>query len=283
MIQFRDVTKVYRKTGTALEALNLSFEEGEFAFITGPSGAGKTTLLKLLYAAERPSSGEVLIEGRSISRLHPRSVPWLRRNMGVVLQDFRLLPRRTVAENVSLALEVCGLKQAEINNRVHTALDRVGLGNMAGRLPTELSGGEQQRTAIARAIVNEPSIVLADEPTGNLDQELSFDIMGLLVDLCREKGATILVATHDRNQLDAWDVREVQLADGRLMDDVLPATASPRRGDADGERADVSEEDGQETEDNEATPAEAKSDQDAPEAHDEDWQAGGDRGEEASM
>lgn len=281
MIQFRDVTKVYRKTGTALEALDLSFDEGEFAFITGPSGAGKTTLLKLLYAAERPSSGEVLIEGRAISRLHPRSVPWLRRNMGVVIQDFRLLPRRTVGENVALALEVCGLKQAEIQQRVHAALDRVGLGDMVHRLPTELSGGEQQRTAIARAIVNEPSIILADEPTGNLDQELSFDIMGLLVDLCHEKRATILVATHDRNQLDAWDVREVQLADGRLVGDVLAdekANGTNRRPTTEVEEAEAGQQ--PQAQDDPTTHQEERPDS-RPE--DEDGKAQEELGEEASI
>ncbi len=216
MIRFHNVTKHYGRTGMALEKVDLAFQQGEFAFITGRSGAGKTTLLKLLYAAEHPTHGDVLLEGRSVARLHPSSVPWLRRNMGIVVQDFRLLPRRSIFENVALPLEVCGVKRGELRPRVRQALARVGLEGMGKRRPGELSGGEQQRVAIARAIVNRPSILLADEPTGNLDHYLSSDIMDLLVGICRDQGATVLVATHDQDQVKRHDFREVHLRGGRI-------------------------------------------------------------------
>jgi len=221
MIRFVDVTKTYGSISAtaALESVSLEFEAGEFAFITGPSGAGKSTLLKLVYAAERPTRGDVLVENRSVGRLHPRSVPYLRRNLGVVFQDFELLPRRSVYDNVALALEVCGVGRDEIDRRVRDVLAKVGLGRKAERRPGELSGGEQQRAAIARALVNEPSIVLADEPTGNLDEALSGDILGLLRTLCDEGGATVLVATHDPVLLAEPDSRIVLLEQGRVVAD----------------------------------------------------------------
>ena len=219
MIEFRDVTKRYGSHGTALERVELSFEPGEFAFVIGPSGAGKSTLLKMVYAAERPTLGDVLIEGRSVARLHPRSVPFLRRNLGVVFQDYKLLPRRTVRDNVALALEVCGLSRSEVRARTNEALDKVGLGRLADRLPGELSGGEQQRAAIARAIANRPSILLADEPTGNLDEKLSHEIFELLAELNATEGATVLVATHDLTEVAHWDYRAVRLDAGRVLDE----------------------------------------------------------------
>ena len=218
MIEFRNVTKHYGRLGTALEGLDLTVDTGEFVFITGPSGAGKSTLLKLLYAAERPTSGDVLVEGRSVARLHPRSVPFLRRNLGVVFQDFKLLPKRTVRANVSLALEVTGTARAEVDRRVDEVLDRVGLLRLSARRPGELSGGEMQRVAIARAVVGKPSLVLADEPTGNLDAALTHDIFELLVDLHREDGTTVLVATHDTVELAQWDFRRVRLEEGRVVE-----------------------------------------------------------------
>jgi len=227
MIRFQNVTKHYGRTGMALEKISLAFDQGEFAFITGRSGAGKTTLLKLLYAAEHPTHGDVLLEGRSVARLHPSSIPWLRRNMGIVVQDFHLLPRRSIFENVALPLEVCGVKRAEIRPRVNLALTRVGLEGMGKRTPSELSGGEQQRVAIARAVVNRPSILLADEPTGNLDHYLSSDIMDLLVGICTDQGATVLVATHDREQVARYNFREVQLHGGRIKTDRRPKAPSP--------------------------------------------------------
>jgi cell division transport system ATP-binding protein len=220
MIEFREVTKRYGRFGTALERIDLRIERGECVFITGASGAGKSTLLKLLYAAERPTTGDVLVEDRSVSRLHPRSVPYLRRNLGVIFQDFKLLPRRTVFENVALALEVCGTRPREIKERVSAVLERVGLAGHADRLPGELSGGEQQRAAVARAIVGEPSIVLADEPTGNLDEGLTHDIFELLVSLNRDEGTTVLVATHDLVEAARWQARRVVLDGGRMVEDV---------------------------------------------------------------
>ncbi len=228
MIRFQNVTKHYGRTGMALEKISLAFEQGEFAFITGRSGAGKTTLLKLLYAAEHPTHGDVVLEGRSVARLHPSSIPWLRRNMGIVVQDFHLLPRRSIFENVALPLEVCGVNRAEIGPQVNLALTRVGLEGMGKRTPGELSGGEQQRVAIARAVVNRPSILLADEPTGNLDHYLSSDIMDLLVGICTDQGATVLVATHDQEQVARYNFREVQLHAGRIKADRRPKAPAPR-------------------------------------------------------
>ncbi len=218
MIEFKEVTKRYGRFGTALEGIDLTIERGQFVFVTGSSGAGKSTLLRLLYAAEQPTTGDVLVEGRSVARLHPRSVPFLRRNLGVVFQDFKLLPARTVFENVALPLEVTGTSSGEIARRVREVLERVGLGGRGDRRPGELSGGEQQRVAIARAIVGRPSIVVADEPTGNLDAELTHEIFELLVGLHTEDETTVLVATHDTVELDRWsDFRRVRLRDGRLV------------------------------------------------------------------
>lgn len=226
MIEFRDVTFRYGNHGVALERIDLRFDAGEFAFVTGPSGAGKSTLLKLLYAANRPTVGEVCIEERSVGRLHPRSVPFLRRNLGVVFQDFKLLPRRTILENVSLPLEVCGLPRKEVLDKASAALRKVGLGKAIDRRPGELSGGEQQRAAIARAIANTPSILLADEPTGNLDDALSHEIFELLANLRTSEGATVLVATHDLAEVARWPFRHIVLRDGRVEED-RPATDAP--------------------------------------------------------
>jgi cell division transport system ATP-binding protein len=226
MIEFTDVTLRYGTQGIALERIDLFFEAGEFAFITGPSGAGKSSLLKLLYAAERPTVGDVTIEGRSVGRLHPRSVPFLRRNLGIIFQDFKLLPRRTVLENVCLPLEVCGLKRSDVLDRSKSALRKVGLAKAFDRLPGELSGGEQQRAAIARAVANKPSIILADEPTGNLDEALSHEIFELLVGLQTSEGATILAATHDLAEVARWPLRHIKLRDGRVEQDT-PASNGP--------------------------------------------------------
>jgi cell division transport system ATP-binding protein len=195
----------------------LQIERGEFVFFTGPSGAGKSTLLRLLYAAERVDSGRILFMGREVGRLRPDSVPYLRRNIGIVFQDFKLVANWSVWQNVALPLEVVGLPQRLIRTRVGEVLERVGLSGRGEDAAAVLSGGEQQRVAIARAIVCEPALVLADEPTGNLDPQLAIDILGLLEDI-HETGVTVLFATHDRSLLDVRSHRVVVLDEGKAMD-----------------------------------------------------------------
>ena len=224
MIRLDHVTRRYDGAQRpALDDVSLAFDSGEFVFVTGASGAGKSTLLRLLYAAEQPDLGDVFIEERSIARLHPSSIPYLRRNLGVVFQDFKLLPSRSLFANVALALEVCGQPRSVIGHKVERMLGRVGLEGLGERLPGSLSAGEQQRAAIARALVNEPSIVLADEPTGNLDTNLSAEILDLLAEVAEERAATVLVATHDMVQVATRAVREVRLEAGRVIADLRPS------------------------------------------------------------
>jgi cell division transport system ATP-binding protein len=217
LLVFEDVHKAYRADAPVLRGLRLSIERGEFVFFTGPSGAGKSTLLRLLYAAESVDSGRILFMGRDVGRLRPESVPYLRRNIGVVFQDFKLINNWEVCENVALPLEVLGVPPRIIRTRVGEVLERVGLGGRGGDAAGILSGGEQQRVAIARAIVCEPALVLADEPTGNLDPQLAIDILGLLEDI-NETGVTVLFATHDRSLLDVRPHRVVVLDEGKAMD-----------------------------------------------------------------
>jgi cell division transport system ATP-binding protein len=200
-----------------LRGTNLLVERGEFVFITGPSGAGKSTLLRLVYAAEQADDGRILFLGRDIARLTPESIPVLRRNMGVVFQDFRLVPTWTVYDNVAIPLDILGLPSRLIRTRVGEVLERVGLAGRGGDRAQVLSGGEQQRVAIARAIVGEPAIILADEPTGNLDPQLAIDILGLFEEI-HETGTTILFATHDRSLLEIRAHRIIVLDEGRAID-----------------------------------------------------------------
>jgi cell division transport system ATP-binding protein len=217
LLVFEDVHKAYRPDAPVLRGLCLVIERAEFVFFTGPSGAGKSTLLRLLYAAEQVDSGRILFMGRDVGRLRADSVPYLRRNVGIVFQDFKLVPNWSVWENVALPLEVLGVSSRLIRTRVGEVLERVGLGGRGDCLARVLSGGEQQRVAIARAIVCEPALVLADEPTGNLDPQLAVDILGLFEDI-HQTGVTVLFATHDRSLLDLRARRVVVLDEGKATD-----------------------------------------------------------------
>ncbi|MER5673831.1 cell division ATP-binding protein FtsE [Pseudonocardia alni] len=219
MIELRDVTKRYPASGRpALDRVSATVGAGEFVFLIGPSGSGKSTLLRLLLREDVPTSGSILIDGLDVAGLPRRKVPKLRQRIGCVFQDFRLLPKRTVAGNVAFALEVLGRKPSEIRIAVPELLEMVGLQGKAERLPHELSGGEQQRVAIARASVNRPPLLLADEPTGNLDPETGREIMQVLERINRA-GTTVLMATHDSSIVDAMRRRVIELADGRVLRD----------------------------------------------------------------
>jgi cell division transport system ATP-binding protein len=229
VIQTFHVSKVYeRGDQPALHDISIEIEKGEFVFLTGPSGAGKTTLLKLVFAAEKPTAGQILVNGRNIAKLKPRQIPYLRRQVGVVFQDFKLIPTRTVHENVAYALEVIGLPEKEIRRRVYHVLKGVGLFHKANVLPPKLSGGEQQRVAIARALVNDPVLLLADEPTGNLDEEITKEVMSLL-ESANARGTTVIVATHDKGLIDGYKKRVIHLKRGIVQDHTSPPASSARR------------------------------------------------------
>ncbi|MFE6926159.1 cell division ATP-binding protein FtsE [Nocardia sp. NPDC057663] len=219
MITMRNVTKSYKtSTRPALDNVSVEVDKGEFVFIIGPSGSGKSTFMRLLLKEEAPTAGEIRVADFRVDRLPGRKVPKLRQRIGCVFQDFRLLQQKTVEQNVAFALEVIGKRQQFIERTVPEVLDMVGLGGKGNRLPSELSGGEQQRVAIARAFVNRPLVLLADEPTGNLDPDTSADIMSLLERINRT-GTTVLMATHDNHIVDAMRRRVVELDHGRLVRD----------------------------------------------------------------
>ncbi|WP_129667379.1 cell division ATP-binding protein FtsE [Phytoactinopolyspora endophytica] len=219
MIRFDNVTKVYpTQSGPALESLTMEVERGEFVFLVGPSGSGKSTFLRLVLKEDKPSDGRIRVAGKDLHRLSNWKVPHLRRRIGTVFQDFRLLPNKTVFENVAFALQVIGKSRRQISRDVPAVLDLVGLDGKQDRMPDQLSGGEQQRVAVARAFVNRPLILLADEPTGNLDPATSVGIMKLL-DRINRTGTTVVMATHDQSIVDQMRKRVVQLEHGRLVRD----------------------------------------------------------------
>jgi len=221
-IRMFHVSKSYLAGTFALRDVSIELAKGEFVFLTGPSGAGKTSLLRLIFGAERPSEGQIVVLGRNIARLGESAVPPLRRRIGVVFQDFKLLPRRTVEENVALALQVTGTPPRETRARVFAILKQLGLQHRRYHHPLSLSGGEQQRVAIARALVNEPQILLADEPTGNLDPELTVEIMDLIASAAL-RGTTVVVATHELEIVRRYGKRAVRLEGGRIVEDTRPS------------------------------------------------------------
>lgn len=219
MIEFDDVTMIYKRGAQpALSHVTATIERGEFAFLVGKSGSGKSTFMSLIYRENRPTSGNITVVGKRVNTLSRWRVPHLRRQIGTVFQDFRLLERKTVYDNVALAMQVIGRPRSAIKKDVPAVLEMVDLGDKGGRLPHELSGGEQQRVAIARAMVNRPQILLADEPTGNLDPRTSLGIMRLL-DRINRAGTTVLMATHDDEIVDQMRKRVIELKDGRVIRD----------------------------------------------------------------
>ncbi len=216
MIQMYHVYKSFAAHAPALEDITFRVEAGEFVFLTGPSGAGKTTLLRLLYAAERPERGHIIVNGRNVTRLSRRRIAEFRRSIGIVFQDFKLLPTKTAFENVAFAQRVLAIPERLIRRRVSEVLARVGISQKKDALPQQLSGGEQQRVALARALVNEPALILADEPTGNLDDVLAQEILALLYEVNAD-GTTVLVATHDRKLVASAPGRVLTLEHGRLQ------------------------------------------------------------------
>jgi cell division transport system ATP-binding protein len=216
MIRAYHVTKRYGDVH-ALRDVTVKLAKSEFCYVTGPSGAGKTTMLKMLYGAIQPTEGKLLVGGVDVSRLSSRRLPYLRRNIGIVFQDFKLIPTRTLSENVGLALEVLGTTRDVINRRVNAVLGIVGLRGRGHEYPTTLSGGEQQRVAVARAIVNDPSILLADEPTGNLDGAMAIEVMEILQAI-NLRGTTVMVATHDTGLMNRFPFRKLRFEAGRLVD-----------------------------------------------------------------
>ena len=218
MIEFTNVEKTYEQGNTALNGVNMQIDDGEFCFLVGPSGSGKSTIIKLITGELRPTKGLVHVNGYSLERIRTREIPYLRRTVGVVFQDFRLIANKTVYENVAFAMRVIGARPKEIRERVPYVLELVGLENKKDRHPGEMSGGEQQRLAIARALVNNPSTIIADEPTGNLDPARSFEIMSLLEEI-NNLGTTVLVVTHEKDLVETFSKRVIAIDDGMVVSD----------------------------------------------------------------
>jgi cell division transport system ATP-binding protein len=219
----QDVWKTYPNGVMAVNGISIYIKKGEFVYVVGPSGAGKSTFIKMMYREEKPTRGEITIDGKDLSKIKEKNIPYLRRNMGVVFQDFKLLPNLTVFENVAFAMEVIEESKENIRKRVMEVLDVVRLKNKARFLPHELSGGEQQRVAIARAIVNKPAVLIADEPTGNLDPETSWEIMHIIEEI-NESGTTVVMATHNRDIVDNMRKRLIAIEGGRISRDEIRGT-----------------------------------------------------------
>lgn len=218
MIEFKNVSKVYNNGTEALRNLSLSIAKGEFVFIVGSSGAGKSTFLKLIMREEVPNSGEIVVNGRKLSTVRKRDVPYLRRTMGIVFQDFRLIDKMTVYDNVAFAMHIVGASDREIRKRVPYVLGLVGLEKKMDNHPAELSGGEQQRVGLARALVNKPSMIIADEPTGNVDPAMSYEIVELLTEINR-RGTTVLMVTHEHDLVKRFPRRVIEIQGGTVVGD----------------------------------------------------------------
>ncbi len=220
MIEFRNVSKVYHTGTHALNQVSLVIEKGEFVFIVGSSGAGKSTFLKLIMREETPTSGSIIVNDMQLEKLKRRKVPMLRRSMGIVFQDFRLIDKMTVYENVAFAMRAVGARPRAIKKRVPYILELVGLENKSENYPSELSGGEQQRVALARALVNNPQMIIADEPTGNVDPEMSYEIIELLHEI-NKRGTTVLIVTHEHNLVHSFNSRCITIDKGVVVEDTM--------------------------------------------------------------
>lgn len=218
MIRLIDVQKTYDNGTRALKGVSMRIEDGEFVFLVGPSGSGKSTILKLITGEVSCTEGRLMVNGYNLNNIHVRQIPYLRRTLGVIFQDFRLIEKKTVEENLTFVMRVVGASPREIRKRVSYVLQLVGLDHKGDRLPTELSGGEQQRVAIARALVNNPQVIVADEPTGNLDPERSLELMSLLVKI-NELGTTVVVVTHEKDLVDRFGKRVVTIESGHVIND----------------------------------------------------------------
>ena len=218
MIEFKNVSKVYANGTSALKNINLHIKKGEFVFIVGSSGSGKSTFLKLIMHEELPSEGTIYLDGINIAQITKKEVPYIRRKMGIVFQDFRLIDKMTVFDNVAFAMRVTGASERDVRKRVPYILKLVDLQDKANRRPAELSGGEQQRVSLARALVNNPSIIVADEPTGNIDPEMSYEIVELLTEI-NKRGTTILMVTHEHDLVQHFGKRVVEINSGNVMAD----------------------------------------------------------------
>ena len=218
MIEFTDVEKSYAEGNVALRGITMQIEDGEFAFLVGPSGSGKSTILKLITAEIAPTGGRLMVNGYNLNNIRPRQVPYMRRTLGVIFQDFRLIEKKTVYENLSFAMRAIGTSTRELRRRIPYVLQLVGLEHKADRYPGQLSGGEQQRVAIARALVNNPNMIIADEPTGNLDPQRSLEIM-MLLERINELGTTVVVVTHEKDLVDRFGKRVVTIDSGHVVND----------------------------------------------------------------